>query len=337
MIDRFRALSDDALSAKLDVCFDNESRATARVIACLAEFDRRRLYLAQGCSSLYGFCLQRYKLSEYAAYNRIEAARAARRFPLIFAMLESGELSLTAISLLSRHLTESNHQDVLIEARHKTAREVERIVARLNPKPDVPSSIRKTPAPRSAVALLPSVDASDSNETSTAADIRIQRADVASARPAVIKPLAPETYKIQFTVSRHTHDRLRRTQDLMRHTLPDGDVAVIFDRALSLLLSDLERRRFSLVSRPRRNGGKGDGSGSRHIPAEVRRQVWERDKGQCAFEGTHGRCQETGLLELHHVKPFAAGGEATEENIELRCRAHNAHEAELYFGSQRAP
>jgi hypothetical protein len=32
---------------------------------------------------------------------------------------------------------------------------------------------------------------------------------------------------------------------------------------------------------------------------------------------------------------FAAGGEATFENIELRCRAHNAYEAELYYGPSR--
>lgn len=35
---------------------------------------------------------------------------------------------------------------------------------------------------------------------------------------------------------------------------------------------------------------------------------------------------------LSHVEPFAAGGAATVENIELRCRPHNAHEARLFFG-----
>jgi len=37
-----------------------------------------------------------------------------------------------------------------------------------------------------------------------------------AARPAIIAPLAPERYKVQFTVSRQTHDKLRRAQDLMR-------------------------------------------------------------------------------------------------------------------------
>jgi len=32
--------------------------------------------------------------------------------------------------------------------------------------------------------------------------------------------------------------------------------------------------------------------------------------------------------------PFAAGGKATMGNIELRCRAHNAYEASVFFGDQ---
>jgi hypothetical protein len=39
---------------------------------------------------------------------------------------------------------------------------------------------------------------------------------------------------VQFTVSRETYDKLRHAQDLLRHTIPTGDPAVIFDRALTL-------------------------------------------------------------------------------------------------------
>lgn len=54
-------------------------------------------------------------------------------------------------------------------------------------------------------------------------------------RPAELKPLAPERYKIQFTVGREAYEQLRRAQDLLRHTIPDGDPGAIFERALSLL------------------------------------------------------------------------------------------------------
>ena len=67
----------------------------------------------------------------------------------------------------------------------------------------------------------------------------------------MIAPLAPEIYKIQFTMTREMHDRLRQAQNLLKHVIPNGDPAVVFDRALTLLLKDLERNKFAATTRPR--------------------------------------------------------------------------------------
>jgi hypothetical protein len=106
---------------------------------------------------------------------------------------------------------------------------------------------------------------------------------------------------------------------------------MVFERALDALLADLDRKKLAATARPRES--RRTAPGSRHIPAAVRREVWRRDGARCVFLGATGRCTERGFLELHHVVPFAAGGEATASNIELRCRAHNAYEAEQFFGS----
>lgn len=137
--------------------------------------------------------------------------------------------------------------------------------------------------------------------------------------------------KVQFTINRETHDMLRRVQDLPRHSVADGDPAVVFERALSLLLADLERKKFAQTNHPQRP--RPHQTGSRHVPAAVRREVWTRDDGRCAFVGASGRCAERGFLEFHHVRPFAEGAETTAANLELRCRAHNAYEATLHFGT----
>jgi hypothetical protein len=103
------------------------------------------------------------------------------------------------------------------------------------------------------------------------------------------------------------------------------------DRALTLLVADLERKKFAATARPR---PRSDGPiAASTIPAAARRAVVSRDEGRCAFVAATGhRCGETRWLEVHHVVPRARGGRATVENIQLRCRAHNGHEVDLFFG-----
>ena len=150
------------------------------------------------------------------------------------------------------------------------------------------------------------------------------------ARRALLVAVAAEQYRLHLTISRATRDKLRQVQALLSHQLPDGNAAVIFDRALELLLKELERQRLAATDRPRQP--RSQASRSRHIPAAVKREVWKRDEGRCAFVGRQGRCVERNFVEYHHVVPHAVGGPPTAANIELRCRAHNAYEAETYFG-----
>jgi hypothetical protein len=130
-LDTVAQLSDQELLAEVRVAADREREATARLIALLAQLDSRRLYLGEGCSSLFTYCTQVLHLSEHAAYGRIEAARAARRFPVVLGLLTNGSLTLTTVTLLAPHLTPDNHRVVLNEARHKSKRDVEHLVARL--------------------------------------------------------------------------------------------------------------------------------------------------------------------------------------------------------------
>jgi hypothetical protein len=139
-------LSDEDLLARLEGLAGKERDASAELVAHLAALDSRQmLYAAQGYGSLFTYCTQALRLSEDAACNRIEAARACRRFPLILDLLASGSLSLTSVRLLAPHLTAENHQSVLAKARDRRRREIEALVAELAPRPDLPSTVRKVP------------------------------------------------------------------------------------------------------------------------------------------------------------------------------------------------
>ena len=105
----FTRLSDQELLDEVKQLAARERQTTAELIRALIELDTRRLYLGEGCSSLFTYCTQALRLSEHATYGRIEAARAARRFPALLELLEDGSVTLTTITLLAPHLTETNH------------------------------------------------------------------------------------------------------------------------------------------------------------------------------------------------------------------------------------
>jgi hypothetical protein len=321
MIDRFTVMADGDLLAELGRLAAAERGVEAEIIRALGEVDARRLYLGQGCSSLFAYCTRVLHLSEHAAYARIQAARSARRFPVILDRLTAGDVTLTTITLLAPHLTDDSHRVLLDEARHQSRRDVERIVARLRPKPDVPPSVRRLPEPAAPRGVPPSIPSAPLPLVQPApADVPppTQPAVTAPAARPRVTALSPTRYSVKLTIGHEAHDMLERARALLRHAVPDGDLAVVFERALRALLRDLERTKLAAVSRPRAR--KGPSAHTRHVPAAVRREVWRRDGARCAFVGADGRrCDETAFLELHHVVPFANGGATTAVNLSLRC------------------
>jgi hypothetical protein len=176
----------------------------------------------------------------------------------------------------------------------------------------------------------------------------------------IITASAPSRYRVQFTIGQKAHDKLRRLQSLLRREIPNGDPGIIFERMLDLYLEKVEKAKLGETNRPRvsspadgpretqADGAYGirirraadqssDPKQSRHIPNAVKRVVWRRDGGQCAFVAETGRrCGERAFLELHHIHPYALDGAAAVDNISLRCRRHNAYEAEVIFGPRVA-
>src|SRR5713101_6951520 len=158
-------LSDHDLLARLALLASRERETCVDLVAHLAALDSRpSVYAARGYGSLFTYCTQVLRLSEDAACNRIEAARACRRFPLILELLASGSLTLTSVRLLARHLTAENHQSVPAKARDRKRHEIEALVAELAPRPDLPSAVRRLPCPKATP--LPSAGPGAGDEAS---------------------------------------------------------------------------------------------------------------------------------------------------------------------------
>src|SRR5512134_2142498 len=133
LLQQARRLTDHQLLAQVQRLARDERLATVALVAHLAILDERRLHLDEGFSSLFAYCTEALHLSEHAAYARIEAARAIRRFPSLLEMIAEGTLTLTTLGLLSSHLTPANSADLLAAATHKSKRQVEELLAHLHP------------------------------------------------------------------------------------------------------------------------------------------------------------------------------------------------------------
>jgi hypothetical protein len=300
-------LSDEELLDHVSRLSTAERDGTASLIAHLAELYGRRLHERAGFASLFTFCTEALRLAENEAYDRVKAAKVVRRYPAVLGMLASGQVTLTTIRLLAPHLTGGNYRDLFSAASGKGRRQVQELLAERFPEPDVATCIRPLPPPSGGFVPLP---------------------------PPLVRPLAPGRYQVTFTATGETREKLELAQDLLRHAVPSGDPAVIFARALDVLLEELVRQKYAVTPVPR--ASRGQAWDSRHIPAEVKRAVFIRDRGRCAFVGADGhRCGERAFVEFHHVIPWGAGGRPTVENIELRCRAHNDYEAEVFYGPAR--
>ena len=151
-IDELKSLSDDELLHRVSDLLAQSRRVEWVLVAHIAEVDARRLYAREASPSMIHYCMDVLHLSEREAYRRIAAARLSRKYPVILTMLADGRLHLCGIGVLSKHMSDDNYEDVLARATHKSKRELEKLVAELAPKPDVPPTIRKRPQRKAKAA-----------------------------------------------------------------------------------------------------------------------------------------------------------------------------------------
>lgn len=158
---------------------------------------------------------------------------------------------------------------------------------------------------------------------------RYQTKETVEAQMTALSPGAESLVTVHLRLHVETRNKLRRAQDLLRRAVPDASPSEVLDRALTMLIANLQRKKLAHVKRPRR-AAKVDPVNPRYIPAWMKRAVWKRDGGRCRFIGSAGRCPVTDDLDFHHLIRVADGGRTTVKNLELRCPPHNRYEEELH-------
>ena len=349
------SLSDEELLSSLSKVCQEAREVLARLLVHLIEVENRRLELRSAFPSLFVFCTERLRMSEDEAVRRIKAARLLRKFPRLLPYIERGDLHLTALLLLRRHLTEESFDELVTAASGKGKGEIEALLAARAPRPDVFATITELPASDGVPAsLLPAGTGAHlpAPAQATSAAPSLATATVTSAR---IEPLSSSRHRLELTISSETRAKLERVRDLLGHRIPDGNLEAVFDCALDAILLQLERTRLGKTTQTPRAKTSSAGHhaaeqasteadvelapapagepASGRVSQEVRRQVFARDGEQCTFTDEHGnRCPCRSRLELDHVIPRACGGTDDVDNLRVRCRAHNRLYAEECFG-----
>jgi len=325
------------------------------------EFDRRRAFVEAGHPSLWAYCLEVLHLREGAAGRRIQAMRVLRRFPRLEGALRDGRLCLSTIALLGQVLTEENLDDLLARAAHRTKAEVDHLVASVQARTAPRAGVRKLPereqgmtsslltlAPAEArpeparePALAPASAASLVERSAPVGALPAAPAFAACGkpkRPPELRAVSESQWSLRVTIDRACNEDLETLKSLLAHKIPHGDLAAMLHEAIRCGIEKHGKRKGAVA--PARKANRAVPAADRPkvtatIPAEVRREVWRRDGGRCAFVAADGRrCNSRWKLEIDHIQPQALGGSSMVDGLRLACRAHNLLYAERAFGRE---
>jgi len=216
---------------------------------------------------------------------------------------------------------------------------------------ELPAGERPRDWANDSLEAVHSTDAPDGLQSVHAPEASTFAAGSASAAPAPARvesprsqlpPLAPQQYQMQFSTTEEHVQLVERAKALLAGSAPGKSLGELHLQAMKLLVQALEKQKFAVTDRPcaqnsatARDAQSKPPRRGRHVPAAIRRAVFERDGGRCTYVDERGeRCRETHGLQLHHRHPFGKLGAHTTTNLTLHCPAHNALAAEHDFGAE---
>jgi 5-methylcytosine-specific restriction endonuclease McrA len=304
-------LSDSQLIKRLDALVEKERETTLEVLRHIIEFDRRKLYLGLGHSSLFDYCTLQLGYSASSAQRRIKTARCIIKFPEILGLLENNDLNLTGVCLLADILTPENKRELLKEACGKSKRRIEQIAARFKPGKDIPEKVKtvfvsalidppanspdgenKTPGtPKSPDPSCVSYDSSQNNSgISTATGGSRILAGASGSRQQI--PILKKKYKLEFAVEPQCMKKIEEAKAILSRKHPEGvPLGMLLEEALDAYLDKHSPER-KKQRREKREAKKKE------------KKYWEQDKRsqQNKKEKTRMKNIETGKTEVRSSK-----------------------------------
>jgi hypothetical protein len=292
-----KSLSDESLHFNILGLVREERRVLVDVLHHLREVERRMLFAQRGHPSLFEYCVGELGYTRSAAQRRIDSMRLMRQVPEVEARIADGSLSLT-------HLADA--QSFFRKEEIRGSAEKKEVIEKL-----VGQSVLE--AQRTLMTLT------DQPERHIPERMRI---------------VSAELTEIRFVVDQATLEKLDELKALLSHARPGMGIKEALEYGLELALAKHRVKEPRAVPAPVLDTGSASKTRAA-IPTQIRRFVYQRDGGVCAYADGSRKCGARNFLELDHVVPRAQGGKDVADNLRLRCRAHNLLAAVHAFGAQK--
>ncbi|MCM2281882.1 MAG: hypothetical protein NDI61_08555, partial [Bdellovibrionaceae bacterium] len=131
-----------AIHAQTCAAVERLKSCESELIRCLQEIDRLLVHRFLGYNSLFQYGLHALKLSEAQSYAYITVARKARELPQLQEAITAGDLTVSKAVRITSVINEDNQQKWIGLALELPKRDLEREVARENPRAVRPEQAR---------------------------------------------------------------------------------------------------------------------------------------------------------------------------------------------------
>ncbi len=327
-----KQLSDSELLSETRRLCELERANTLRILHLLREVETRALF-ARTHSSLFDFCVKGLGLSEDQAQRRISAMRLLKSIDdsgRIEARVAAGELKISQLAQVQ----------TFIRTERKEARRV------------VSAS--------EAHVLLESLVGKSTRETDSVLLERSPALQLKRQTEERVRPVTATLTEVRFVADEELTVLMAEARGLLAHGgNMNPSLQDLFKRALKTWVEQKKREK-GLAPRAGCSVAKATSSASsnpsastntgvtppespcaqqvpavptsRFIPVAEKREASARAQGRCEYLTAAGtRCGSIHALEVHHLLPYALGGENRVANLGLYCKNHNAAQAKWDF------
>ncbi|MDZ4676573.1 MAG: HNH endonuclease [Oligoflexia bacterium] len=286
-----KSMHDDVLLLETRKLVQQEREILSQILHHLREIERRRLFSKLKYSSLFAYALKELGYNEDQAYRRIQAMRLVKELPEIEEKINDGSLNLTHLGMAQS----------LFKREGKTQKQFSK-----SKKIEVLEKLENT-SKREAEKIAVSF--------STSPVISIDK----------VRAISESDIEIKFTAKKELLDKIQKLKGLRAHKNPNLTMSELMDELCDLALEKWDKSKSPAPERVARK--QNQNSKAQNISnAQVRREAWLRDKGQCQICGSHY------ALEIDHQHPKALGGLNSKENLRLLCRSCNQRAAIEAYG-----